>query len=130
MIKRVIDTSLYSSFMKGEVEAESLIQNADLLMISPIVLGELWSGFKSGNQEKNNRNNLDSFLSSPRVSITTIDQDTADAYSVIYSHLRDIGTPIPTNDLWIAASALQYGARIATRDRHFLKIPQVIVEHF
>jgi predicted nucleic acid-binding protein len=44
--------------------------------------------------------------------------------------LRKRGTSIPTNDIWIAASAMQYGLRLLTADRHFLKVPQIIVDFF
>ncbi|NOX61747.1 MAG: type II toxin-antitoxin system VapC family toxin, partial [Chloroflexi bacterium] len=59
----------------------------------------------------------------------TISQETAERYARIYAYLRQIGRPIPTNDLWIAASALEHNAELLTADRHFLAIPHILVFH-
>ena len=60
----------------------------------------------------------------------SIDEETLERYGVITSHLRKQGTPIPTNDLWIAASAMQYGFKVLTTDKHYLKVSQIITEYF
>lgn len=70
------------------------------------------------------------FLQSPRVSIFPLDEETAERYAVILNTLWAAGTPIPTNDLWIAATAMQYGLEIVTTDLHFQKVVQVLVRHF
>jgi tRNA(fMet)-specific endonuclease VapC len=67
---------------------------------------------------------------SPRVTVVDIDEETAEPYAVILGALSGAGTPVPTSDLWIAASAMQHGLRIITTDAHFLKIKQVIVEYY
>ena len=64
-----------------------------------------------------------------RVATIAVDGDTAERYVVILDGLWTAGTPIPTNDIWIAASAMQYGLAVVTTDRHFLKIPQILVSH-
>jgi len=63
------------------------------------------------------------------VRIVEIDEETAERYAVVTDYLRRAGTPVPTNDLWIAASAMQHGLKVLTADAHYLKIPQVIAEH-
>jgi predicted nucleic acid-binding protein len=61
------------------------------------------------------------------VGIVLITEDTAERYARIYAYLRTAGRPIPTNDLWIAASAMEHGAELLTTDRHFLDVPQIVV---
>ena len=66
------------------------------------------------------------FLSTPRVNVYSLDGETSERYAAVWLHLRQQGTPVPTNDLWIAASAMQHGLAVLTADSHFLKIPQVL----
>ena len=84
------------------------------------------SRFLSGERRAKNETELARFLESPRVSLIDVDEGTAERYAVIFTTLRKAGTPIPTNDLWIAASAMQYGLRLLTRDAHFAKVPQIL----
>lgn len=98
--------------------------------MTPIVLGELISGFKMGRDEGRNRKLLEEFLSSPRVNIIEIDEETSERYAIILNALRGKGTPIPANDIWIASSAMQYGLKVVTTDTDYLQISQVLVECF
>lgn len=86
-------------------------------------IGELFSGFKAGNRESENREELNIFLDSPRVVIHALDEETADFYATILNNLKKAGTPIPTNDIWLAAVAFQHGYKLYSRDRHFKLIP-------
>jgi tRNA(fMet)-specific endonuclease VapC len=95
-----------------------------------VVLSELKAGFLMGRNEKKNRAILNDFLSSPRVIIVEIDEDTSERYAVIVKSLRMKGTVIPTNDLWIAASAIQHGLKVLTTDKHYLEVAQIITEYF
>ena len=70
------------------------------------------------------------FLSSQRIKVIGLDEETSERYAIIINHLRERGTPVPTNDLWIAASAMQYGLKVITADRHFLRIPQILTEYY
>jgi tRNA(fMet)-specific endonuclease VapC len=70
------------------------------------------------------------FLASPRVEVTVLGAETAERYALIREHLRSAGRPVPTNDIWIAASAMELGLRVLTLDRHYLGIPQIFVELF
>lgn len=127
MTRIMLDTSGYSTFLRGDRELEHTLRTVDEICVNPIVLGELLGGFTQGKHESKNRRELRDFLSSPRVNILAIDEETSERYAVILKALRDRGTPIPTNDIWIAASAMQYGLRIITTDSHFNNVPQVIV---
>jgi tRNA(fMet)-specific endonuclease VapC len=124
----MLDTSAYIAFLKGHQGAKQSIQGADEINLSPVVVGELLAGFMKGKREARNREILQEFMESPRVQCRAIDEETAERYAAIFSYLRDKGMPIPTNDLWIAASAMQFGLKLVTTDRHFQKVPQIITE--
>jgi predicted nucleic acid-binding protein len=126
----MMDTSAYGAFLRGSLGVKEAVQQADEIVFNPVVLGELKAGFLMGKNEKRNRAILKDFLSSPRVIIVEIDEETSERYAVIVKSLRVKGTPIPTNDLWIAASAMQYGLKVLTTDKHYLKVPQIIAEYF
>lgn len=125
----LLDTSAYSSFMRGHQDVKEALQSADSIIVNPIVLGELQAGFQHGRYAEKNRNMLKQFLGSPRVRVVAIDEETSERYAVILNALWTIGRPIPTNDLWIAASAMQYGLTILTTDAHFKHVAQVLVHH-
>lgn len=126
----LLDTSAYSAFMRGHPELKLAVQRSEEIRVTPIVLGELISGFKMGKDERRNRKLLEEFLSSPRVNIVEIDEETSERYAIILNALRGKDTPIPTNDIWIASSAMQYGLKVVTTDTHYLQISQVLVECF
>ena len=128
--KVMMDTSAYVAFLRGSTRVKEAVQQADEIVFNPVVLGELRAGFLMGRNEKRNRAILKDFLSSPRVIIAEIDEETSERYAVIVQSLRMKGTPIPTNDLWIAASAMQHGLKVLTTDKHYLKVPQIITEYF
>jgi len=128
--KVMMDTSAYTAFLRGSPEVKEVVQQADEIVFNPVVLGELIAGFLMGRNERKNRAILKDFLSSPRVIIAEIDEETSERYAVIVQSLRMKGTPIPTNDLWIAASAMQHGLKVLTTDKHYLKVPQIITEYF
>lgn len=118
----LLDTNLYVAFKRGDDDAVELLRLADEVHLSTVVLGELLAGFAAGSRERRNREELTAFLESPRVRIDAVDEGTAGFYGRIFALLRRKGRPIPTNDLWIAAAALQHGLLLATRDDHFAAI--------
>lgn len=126
MNKVLIDTNIYSLAMKGEANVVSTLRRIDQIGFSAISIGELLSGFKGGNHETENREDLNFFMDSPRVIVHTIDGGTADFYASILTTLKAAGTPIPTNDIWIAAVAFQYGYKIFSNDKHFKLIPGLV----
>jgi tRNA(fMet)-specific endonuclease VapC len=125
----MIDTSAYAAFLRGHPGIKLSFQRADEISLSPVVLGELLSGFMMGKNERRNRSILRDFLSSARVNLLEIDEETSERYAVILYHLRTKGAPIPTNDVWIAASAMQYGLKVLTTDKHYIEVPQIITEY-
>lgn len=128
-VKRLLlDTSAYSYLMWGNADVAALLDAADEVCLCSIVIGELLAGFKKGTHEKQNKAVLDDFLAVPIVKLVSIDDETADRYAVILDYLRKQGAPVPTNDLWIAACAMQYGATLVTGDKHFSLMPQVVAE--
>jgi tRNA(fMet)-specific endonuclease VapC len=126
MKKVLIDTNIYSLAMKGDANVVDTLKKIDLIGFAAVSVGELYSGFKNGSRETTNREELTIFLDSPRVVVHTIDVETADFYASIINNLKVAGTPIPTNDIWIAAIAFQHGYIMFTKDRHFNFIPGLI----
>lgn len=123
----LIDTNVYAAFKRSDKFIFEIIQHAEKIGISPIVLGELLGGFDHGNQSKQNRKELHQFLESSRVRIFPLTLDTANFYSTVYSSLRRKGKPIPTNDMWIAAQALENGCVVCTFDKHFSEIDGLVI---
>ncbi len=126
----LLDTCAYSALDRGHPGLAAALHGADSVTISAITLGELRAGFKRGTQEGLNETKLRRFLLSPRIVVVLVDEDTSQFYGQISAYLRGQGKPIPTNDIWIAASAMQHGLRLVTTDRHFREIPQVIVDYY
>lgn len=129
MSRVLLDTSAYSAFMRGDEAVKEVLQRVDAIYLNAVVLGELRVGFLRGRAKQKNEERLRQFLASSRVSIVAVDDETAERYAVILNGLWTAGTPIPTNDIWIAASAMQFGLTVLTTDAHFLKIPQILVSH-
>jgi tRNA(fMet)-specific endonuclease VapC len=126
----LLDTSAYAGILRGDLRLARAMQEADEIALNAIVLGELKAGFRRGRHRERNEHELAEFLASPRTRVLGLDEETADRYAVILDSLRSAGTPIPTNDVWIAASAMQHGLKVLTADRHFRKIPQIVVDAF
>lgn len=126
MSRILIDTNVYSHALLGTADVVDQLRRAEEIAVCVITIGELLSGFKGGTREKENRKQLALFLDAPRVRVLPIDDDTADFYAETLHALKKIGRPIPTNDLWIGAVALQHGLKIFSRDRHFQFIPGLI----
>lgn len=124
-MKILIDSNRYRDFCEGRPDAVAVIQQADEIGLPAIVLGELRAGFACGTRGLANEAQLNRFLNSPRVRILPVDEDTTHHYASLFRQLRQQGTPMPTNDLWIAALAVQHGFTIFSRDAHFRLLPQL-----
>ncbi|MGH9202568.1 MAG: type II toxin-antitoxin system VapC family toxin, partial [Vicinamibacterales bacterium] len=111
-------------------EIRGALQRADEICLNATVLGELLAGFRRGAHRAKNERELETFLASPRVHVLDVDRETAARYAVILDTLRKAGTPVPTNDIWIAASAMQHGLRLIATDAHYRHVAQVIVDYF
>jgi len=119
----LIDTNIYSHALRGTPDIVEVLRNVNDIAISVISIGELLSGFKGGIREKQNRKELAQFLDAPRVRVLSIDDETAEFYASVLNSLKKSGSPIPTNDLWIGAAALQHGLALYSKDQHFKWIP-------
>ncbi len=128
MNKILIDTNVYSSALRGEAAVVQILKRVAHIGISAVSLGELFSGFRGGKRERENREELAFFLDSPRVVLYGIDHDTAEYYCAVLDQLKKQGTPIPTNDIWIAATAFQHGLQLYTFDGHFTKIEGLLLQ--
>lgn len=123
----LIDTNIYSYALRGDTDIIRTLQHVAQIGISSISIGELLSGFRSGSKEKTNREQLKQFLDAPRVTLLSVTEQTAEYYSLILEQLKANGTPIPTNDIWIAAVAFQHGLPVYTKDKHFSHIKGLLL---
>ena len=119
MSRYCLDTSAYSQFKRGDRQVVELIDAAEWLGVPTVVVGELWVGFLSGAQLTRNEAELHEFLAHPIVEVLAVDRDVARLYGEIVVSLKEAGTPLPTNDIWIAATAARFGAAVLTYDTHF-----------
>ena len=126
MKRFVIDTNVYSAFKTNHPATVDRLREAHEIVMCPTVHGELLAGFKCGSREERNTTELEEFLDRPRVRYVTADAATAEFYAEIFKRLRAKGSPIPTNDMWIAASAMQHGLAVCTRDQHFRNIENLL----
>jgi tRNA(fMet)-specific endonuclease VapC len=127
-MKRVLlDTSAYTALLTGDQAVFAKLAAAEIVLMSIIVLGELYAGFRAGSKEQQNRNRLASFLAKPSIKILPATQDTAEFFGVVKDGLRRAGTPIPVNDVWIAAQAFESGAQLVTYDPHFSKVKGLLL---
>ncbi len=122
-----LDTNAYSRLMGGHAPLARLLETAEEVLVPATVLGELHAGFEMGSKREANRRQLHEFLCLPGVAAITVTDDVAERYGMIVSQLSRQGTPIPTNDIWIAATALESGTRLVTYDAHFEQVPGMVV---
>lgn len=123
----LIDTNCYSEIDDGDPDTIARVQSATEVWVPLIVLGELYAGFELGMQKERNEKQLEDFLSQPSVDVLYPDDETARDYGRVFQQLRRQGTPIPTNDIWIAALALQHGLVLDSSDRHFMYVPGLML---
>ena len=118
----VLDTSAYSRFRSGDTRVRDLIAEAESVLVPAPVLGELHGAFEMGSRTRENRVALSEFLSEPLVQVISVDDTVARHYGRVYAGLRRAGTPIPGNDMWIAACALDQGGCLLTFDHDFDRV--------
>ena len=124
-MRALLDSGAYSGFMRGSHRVREVVQNAEEILMSAVVVGELLYGFRQGQRLEQNLAELRSFLERPYVSFVPVGPVTR-TYSRIMASLRAKGRPIPTNDVWIAAHAMETGADLVSADSHFGHIDQVV----
>ena len=125
-MKILLDTSAYVGFKVGVNEVVEIVTAAERILFSPVVMGELMFGFRNGTRFAENMVELEKLLQHDAVELIQIGKTTADRYSRIAAYLRQQGTPIPTNDIWIAAQTMEFGAELITSDRHFEKVSGLV----
>ena len=126
MRRILIDTNIYVAFKRNDPAVVEAFQTCDLIGIDVGVLAELYSGFQLGTKTKQNMRELEAFLNNPRVQIYNHDAETSEFFSQVYKILRLKGKPIPVNDIWIAAVAMQHGLALYSKDQHFLQVDGLI----
>ena len=118
----LLDTNAYSAMVEGHEKVCSLVRMSERVIVSMVVVGELLAGFRHGSRFERNRRMLDELLQSPYVRSMSVTRATADRFSRIWAGLRAKSRPIPTNDMWIAAHAMESGADLLSFDRHFEEV--------
>ena len=129
-MKIALDTTAYVAFKQNTSALVGYIVRAERVLISPVVLAELMFGFRGGSRFQKNMDDLNAFLEHPAVELVQIGEVTEARYSRIAMDLTRRGNHIPTNDIWIAAQAIEHGAELVTLDSHFEKIRGLVYTMF
>jgi len=124
-VRLALDTNRYVDLARGLEPTTALASRADVVYLPLLVLGELRAGFGLGRRAHENEQVLRRFLNKRGVEVLAPDELTTVAYASVFAQLRRQGTPIPTNDIWIAALVLQHGVLLHARDQHFDHLPQI-----
>ena len=122
MRKILIDTNAYTAFMTGDERVLDVLAEAGTTFLSAIVIGELYAGFRGGSRLRENRAQLTSFLQKSTVRVLDVTAETAEVFGQIKNTLKKAGTPIPLNDVWLAAQAIETGSVMVSYDTHFGKV--------
>ena len=121
-----LDTNRITDLFRGDLELAEQLGTAEEVWIPLFALGEIKAGFQGGTEQRRNESLLNRLLAKPTVGVLLPGRETAEHYARIFVQLRRAGTPVPDNDLWIAALVLEHDLVLITRDRHFERIPQII----
>lgn len=118
-MRLLLDTNRYRDLVDRRREVTERVEHANSTWLSLITLGELRAGFSIGSRRDKNESRLRAVLDLQGVGVLAIDEETTHYYASVLSQLRSVGRPIPTNDIWIAAQAIQHNLTLDTRDEHF-----------
>lgn len=121
-----LDTNRYVDMCRNDAHVVEIVERAESIHLPFVVLAELRAGFAVGTKGAENERTLRKFLGQSGVEVLFADDGTTRHYASIYRQLRQQGTPIPTNDLWLAALVLQHDLTLCARDRHFDHLPQLV----
>jgi tRNA(fMet)-specific endonuclease VapC len=125
-VRLCLDINRYVDLCKGVEDTARLVSTAETVSLPFVVMAELRAGFALGKRTAENERVLRRFLLKDGVAVLYPDDQTTHHYAAVFRQLRLQGTPIPTNDLWIAALVLQHNLRLHARDRHFEHLPQIV----
>jgi tRNA(fMet)-specific endonuclease VapC len=124
-VRVALDTNRYGDFFEGRAESVTLLETVETIFLPFITMAELRAGFGAGRRATENEQRLRRFLAKSGVSVLYADDQTTQHYAAVFRQLRQQGTPIPTNDMWIAALVLQHHLVLHARDKHFDRLPQI-----
>ena len=122
MRKILLDTNAYTRLLQGDEKVFLTISSSDVVFMSVFVIGELYAGFKGGVKKISNKEILDRFLQKSPVKLLDATIETAEVFGLVMNDLKQAGTPIPLNDVWIASQAIETGSILITYDTHFLRV--------
>lgn len=122
MRRIILDTNVLIALLRNPYDFAHLFRVDDVAVLTPTVIGEFASGITATRHGEESRRAFEEFLRNPAVEELPTTSSTALAYAQVYRSLKNQGTPIPTNDIWIAAAALEHGYPLLTRDRHFRNV--------
>lgn len=125
-MRLALDTNRYVDLCRGVPQTVALTEEAEAVVLPFVVLGELRAGFAHGRRQAENERILHRFLLKDGVRVLFADDQTTRHYASVFRQLRKQGTPIPTNDMWLAALVLQHGLVLHARDRNFDHLPQIV----
>jgi tRNA(fMet)-specific endonuclease VapC len=125
-VKLVLDTNIYCDYAEGLPHAvDFMATRGDDIYLPSIVLGELTYGFMKGSRQQFNERKLQEIIHKLKIEIVDVNQNVSRKYAIIYLSLVKKGTKIPINDVWIAASCMEVGGTLLTRDHHFQHVEQI-----
>ena len=125
----LLDTNAFAALFRGDEKVLKTISGAEHVFASVVVIGELEAGFRGGTRYEENIEILDRFLARPTVETLEVTRETGDCFGRIKDALRRKGSPVPVNDIWIAAHCIERVGVIATYDRHFANIDGLRMWH-
>ena len=121
------DSNVIIDLFNGIRAAAPRLADADRILVSPTVLGEVFAGFSDSAKDRSRKAVMEDFLALPYVEVPYVTETTSEYYAGLHRYLKGAGRKIPDNDLWMASQALENAALIVTRDSHFLDIPNLRV---
>jgi tRNA(fMet)-specific endonuclease VapC len=125
-VRVALDTNRLTDLFQGDAELAEWLGSCDEVWIPLFVLAEIKAGFYGGRQRHKNEILLHRLLAKTTVGVLLPGRETAEHYARLFVQLKRAGTPVPDNDLWIAALVLEHDLLLVTRDRHFQRIPQLL----
>jgi tRNA(fMet)-specific endonuclease VapC len=118
-MRLLLDTNAYAALMRGHAGVAGRVRRAEQILLSTVVAGELIFGFRNESRYEENMQELTDFLDNRHVALLPVSFTTADRFGRIAALLRRKGKALPSNDIWIAAHAIESGAELLSSDRHF-----------
>lgn len=128
-MKVLLDTNAYSALLANRGNVADRVRAAESVLMSSIVLGELLFGFRNGTRYERNRAQLGAFIAQRSVETLPVGEHTAERFGLLAAQLRRHGTPIPTNDVWLGAHAMETGGHLLSFARHFERVEGLLWTH-